>query len=134
VTGGFLAFDPIENTVAVERAGGWTSAGLPRPAPTECCPYILDLESNGATLVTVSGWGVHRSTDGGATWQLAAAAAVDAGRDLLVLSDGRFALVGGATTYLFSATGEPAGTAAALATAADQARYAPTVRSSRTAR
>jgi hypothetical protein len=110
-TGQFLAFDPVENTVAVEGAAGWTTAGLPRPAPTECCPYITDVETNGQTMLTVSGWGVHRSIDGGATWRLAATGLSGAGRDLLVLGDGRFALVGGATTHLFTAVGEPAGTA-----------------------
>ncbi len=114
-TGQFLAFDPIANTVAIERAGGWATASLPRPAPTECCPYITDVETNGTTLVAASGWGVHRSNDGGASWQLSAAPAPGAGRDLLVLGDGRFALVGGATTYLFSATGAADGTAAVTA-------------------
>lgn len=121
-TGRFLAFDPIANAVAVEGADGtWAIAGLPRPAPTECCPYILDLESNGAVMLTVSGWGVHRSIDGGATWQLSAPLVADAGRDLLVLSDGRFVLAGGATTYVFSATGEADGALATLALGNDEA-------------
>jgi len=111
-TGRFVVFDPVADTVAVERATGWATAVLPRPAPTECCAYITDLESNGQTMLTVSGWGVHRSRDGGASWQRASAPLPGAGRDLLVLGDGRFALVGGATSYLFSPDGEPAGTTA----------------------
>lgn len=109
VSGALIVFDPIENAVAVERTSGWATGALPRPSETELRPYILDLESNGATMLTVSGWGVHRSVDGGATWQLSMVGAADAGRDLLVLRDGRFLLVGGAATYLFAATGEAAG-------------------------
>lgn len=121
VTGAFIAFDPIENAVAVERMGGWATTTLPQPAPTESRPYIQDVESNGATILAASGWGVHRSMDGGATWQLSTDDLTDAGRDLLVLGDGRFALVGGATTYLFAATGEAVGTIATLATSNDEA-------------
>lgn len=117
----FLAFAPVDNAVAVERTSGWATAALPRPAPTECCPYILDLESNGATMLTVSGWGVHRSTDGGATWQPVAAGLPGAGRDLLVLGDGRFVLAGGATSYAFSPAGEAAGAIATLAVGNDEA-------------
>jgi hypothetical protein len=113
-TGRFVVFDPIENAVAVEQLGGWRTAELPRPAPTECCPYITDVESNGQAMLSVSGWGVHRSTDGGATWQLSLDNLEDGGRDLLALDDGRFVLVGGAIAYLFAATGEPAGTAALI--------------------
>jgi hypothetical protein len=120
-TGRFLAFDPIENAVAIEQPGGWMISALPRPAPTECCPYITDVESNGATMLAVSGWGVHRSGDGGATWRLALADIEDAGRDLLVLGDGRFALVGGPVSYLFDAAGEAAGTAADLVVGNDEA-------------
>lgn len=120
-TGRFIVFDPVDNAVAVEGPAGWASAGLPRPSPTECCPYVMDVESNGATLLAVSGWGVHRSTDHGATWQRSAADLPAAGRDLLVLGDGRFALVGGATTYLFGATGEAAGTLATLGVGDDEA-------------
>jgi hypothetical protein len=121
VTGAFIAFDPIENAVAVGRMGAWATAELPRPTPTENRPYVHDVEGNGATLLAASSWGVHRSTDGGATWQLSAGAAADAGRDVLVLGDGRFALVGGATAYLFSATGEAAGAVATLAIGNDEA-------------
>ncbi|HEX4420819.1 MAG TPA: sialidase family protein [Kofleriaceae bacterium] len=120
-SGRFVVFDPVNDAVAIEGPEGWTTAALPRPAPTECCAYITDLESNGATLLSVSGWGVHRSTDGGATWQLAAPPAADAGRDLLVLGDGRFALVGGASTYLFTAGGAAAGVLATLVVGDDAA-------------
>lgn len=113
-TGRFIVFDPVQDSIMFEGTAGWTAAELPRPAPTECCADITDLAGNGKTLLTVSGWGVHRSTNGGATWQLAAPAASDAGRDLLVLGDGRFALVGGATTYVFSSDGQAAGTLASL--------------------
>ncbi|HET9622625.1 MAG TPA: hypothetical protein VFP84_14735 [Kofleriaceae bacterium] len=117
-TGRFLVFDPVLDAIRVEGPEGWTAGELPRPAPTELQPDITDLESNGTTLLTVSGWGVHRSSNGGATWQLAAPPARDAGRDILVLGDGRFAVVGGATTYLFSSTGEAAGTLPSLKVAA----------------
>lgn len=119
--GRLIAFDPVENAVAVERTGGWAPAALPRPAETELRPYIFDLESNGSTMLTVSGWGVHRSVDGGATWQLSATGLTGAGRDLLVLGDDRFLLVGGATSYLFSATGEPGGPLVDLVVGHDQA-------------
>ena len=109
-TGRFLAFDPVENALAVERGGGWLGASLPLPTATEPRPYIKDLESNGATLLTVSAWGIHRSVDGGATWQLVRASLDGDGRDLLVLADRRFMLVGGATTSVFDAGGGLAGT------------------------
>jgi hypothetical protein len=120
-TGQLIAFDPVQNAVAVQRTGAWATAALPRPAATEELPYIFDLETNGTAMLTVSGWGVHRSTDGGATWQLSTAELPGAGRDLIVLGDHRFALVGGDTTYAFTATGEPAGTIATLAVGGDQA-------------
>jgi hypothetical protein len=120
-TGQLVVFHPIENAIAIERSTGWATAALPRPAPTECCPYIKDIEGNGATLLAVSGWGVHRSTDGGASWQRTAAGLAGAGNDLLVLGDRRFALVGGATAYLFDAGGEPDGTAAQLVVGNDEA-------------
>lgn len=117
LTGRFMVFDPIENKIAVERSDGWTLGTLPQPAATEVRPYIRDLESNGSVLVAASVWGVHRSLDGGATWQLVTASVPNAGRDLLVLADRRFALVGGTTTYLFDAAGQAAGTLASLVVA-----------------
>jgi hypothetical protein len=109
-TGRALVFDAVNNDIAVENAGGFRMCTLPQPTSTETQPYIYDLESNGSVLMTISGWGVHRSRDGGATWQLVTADVPNAGRDLLVLPDGRFLLFGGMTSYLFDATGEPAGT------------------------
>lgn len=72
VTGMFLAFDAVENKIAVETANGWRTSTLPQPAATEVRPYIRDIEGNGTVLVTLGAWGVHRSLDGGATWQLVA--------------------------------------------------------------
>jgi hypothetical protein len=115
VTGQLFAFEGIENAVAVERASGWTESTLPQPSPTEIRPYIKDLESNGMTLLTTSAWGIHRSTDGGVTWQLVIASVPEGGRDLLVLADRRFLLVGGTTAYLFDPTGLAAGTLPGLA-------------------
>lgn len=109
-TGRFIVIEPIENAIAVETPAGWTIGRLPQPTPTETRPYVKDVESNGSTLLAISAWGVHRSRDGGASWQLVADDVRDAGRDVLVLADGRFAIAGGAVTYVFGATGEPAGT------------------------
>jgi hypothetical protein len=108
--GALRVFDPINNAIAVERTGAWTTGALPQPSPTETMPYILDLEDSGSVMMTVSAWGVHRSTDGGTTWKLVLANPGDAGRDLLVMPDKRFVLIGGATTYLYDATGAAAGT------------------------
>ena len=105
ITGRFLAYDAVENKIAVESATGWTTGTLPQPAATEVKPYVKDIESNGTTLLTISAWGVHRSFDGGATWQLVTASVPNAGRDLIVHTNRRFILVGGATTYAFSADG-----------------------------
>lgn len=110
--GALIIFDPVGNQIAIHGAA-WQIGTLPAPG-TECCPYVTDVESNGRTLLAVSGWGVHRSRDAGATWQLAAAPMANAGRDLLVLPDGRFVLVGGAASYAFTADGAPAGTLPAL--------------------
>jgi hypothetical protein len=112
-TGRFVVFDAVENAIALEGAAGWLVAELPRVSPTEVRPYIRDIEGNGATLLAASAWGVYRSRDGGATWQLVAPgpALAQAGRDLLVLADGRFVLVGGPISYVFAPDGEPAGTA-----------------------
>jgi hypothetical protein len=110
VTGRALVFDAVNNAIAIEGASGFATSALPQPTSTETMPYIHDLESNGTTLMTVSAWGVHRSRDGGATWQLVTDDLANAGRDLLVLADGRFVLFGGMTSYLFDATGAPAGT------------------------
>ena len=113
-TGRFLVFDLVENAIAIETASGWTTASLPPPTASETRPYIRDVESNGTVLVAASVWGVHRSLDGGATWQLVTAALPGAGRDLLVLADHRFVLVGGTTTYVLAADGTAAGTLASL--------------------
>jgi hypothetical protein len=114
ITGRFITYDAIENKLAVESASGWITGVLPQPAATETKPYVKDIESNGTTLLSVSAWGVHRSFDGGATWQLVTASIPGAGRDLLVLTDRRFVLVGGMTAYAFSADGQPEGTIAGL--------------------
>jgi hypothetical protein len=114
-SGKFIAFDPIENALAVEHTGTqWTTAKLPQTSATDVRPYIKDVESNGTTLLAISAWGVHRSLDGGASWQLVTTSVAGAGRDLLVLADRRFALVGGTTTYAFASDGSAAGTLAGL--------------------
>ena len=110
----FIAFDAVENAIAVEQSGAWLTSKLPQPAATETRPYVRDIESNGSMLLATSVWGVHRSTDGGASWQLVVASIPNAGRDLLVLHDGSFALVGGTTTYAFDAAGQASGTLANL--------------------
>ena len=110
--GALRVFDPIGNAVAIERSGAWATASLPQPSATEVNPYILDLEDSGGTMMTVSAWGVHRSVDGGTSWQLVMANPGDAGRDLLVMPDKRFVLIGGAKTYLFDASGAAAGNVA----------------------
>lgn len=120
--GKLIVFDPVGNAIAIQAAAGWATAALPAPAATECCAYVTDVESNGQVMLSVSGWGVHRSRDGGATWQLAAAPQAGAGRDLLVLGDGRFALVGGATSYAFTADGVAAGTLPGLVLGDDEAQ------------
>ncbi len=109
-TGKVFVFAPVANAIAAQGAGGWTMGALPQPTATELSPYILDLESNGSVAMTVSAWGVHRSLDGGATWELVTSAVPNAGRDLLVLADHRFLLFGGTTSYVFDATGAAAGT------------------------
>lgn len=100
--GRLFVFDPVNDHIARE---GWSEAALPPPTATDDQPYIQDLESNGQTVMTVSAWGVHRSHDGGATWELVTRDVPGAGRDLLALADGRFLLFGGTTSYLFDATG-----------------------------
>ncbi len=109
VTGELIVFDAVNNRIAFERGGAWQASTLPQPTATELLPYVKDLESNGSVAMTVSAWGVHRSSDGGATWQLVTANVPGAGRDLLVLNDRRFLLLGGPTTYMFDATGQPTG-------------------------
>ncbi len=111
-TNGFLAFAPIENAVARESGGAWTTSSLPQPTATETQPFIQDVESNGTTLLAVSAWGVHRFVAG--AWTLVTASVPDAGRDLVVLRDGRFLLLGGTTTYAFDASGAAAGTTPGL--------------------
>jgi len=113
-SGRFIGFDAVENHLAVESASGWIASTLPLPSTTEPRPYIKDIESNGITLLSISAWGVHRSLDAGASWQLVTTSLAGAGRDLLVLPDRRFVLVGGATSYAFTADGQPAGTVAGL--------------------
>jgi hypothetical protein len=107
--GQLLAFDEVDNAIAIERAGGWLQGTLPQPTATEVLPYIQDVESNGQLVLATSAWGIHRSADG-ASWQLVTANTPGGGRDLLVLADGRFVLVGGTTSYLFDPAGQPAGT------------------------
>lgn len=114
ITGRFIVYDAVENAIAVETASGWTTSKLPQPTSTETRPYVREIESNGSVLVAISGWGLHRSLDGGASWQLVSASVPGAGRDLIVLADRRFALVGGTTTYALSADGSAAGTLAGL--------------------
>ena len=109
-TGALRVFDPIGNAIAIERTGAWTTGTLPQPSPSETMPYVLDLEDSGSTMMTVSAWGVHRSLDGGATWERVLPTLADGGRDLLVMPDKRFVLIGGAMTYVFDATGAAAGT------------------------
>lgn len=106
-SGQLFVFDPVGNHIARE---GWSEATLPQLTPTDYSPYIQDLESNGQTVMTVSAWGVHRSRDGGATWELVTSDVPGAGRDLLVLPDGRFVLFGGMTSYVFDASGALVGT------------------------
>ncbi|HEY5950097.1 MAG TPA: sialidase family protein [Kofleriaceae bacterium] len=113
ISGRFIGFDAVENKLAVEGANGWTASTLPLPSTTEPRPYIKDIESNGGVLLSISAWGVHRSVDG-TSWQLVTTNLPNAGRDLLVLGDRRFALVGGATTYVFDPDGQSAGTLAGL--------------------
>ncbi len=120
-SGQLFAFDAIENAVGTERTSGWTASALPQPTPTEVRPYIKDLESNGTTLVTISAWGIHRSIDTGMTWQLVTASIPNGGRDLLVLADRRFLLVGGTTAYLFDAAGQAVGSVPGLAVAETEA-------------
>jgi hypothetical protein len=109
-TGRAFVFDAVNNAIAIEGPSGFTTSTLPQPTSTETQPYVYDLESNGTTLMTVSAWGVHRSRDGGATWQLVTKDIPDAGRDLLVLSDSGFLVFGGMTSYLFDANGTATGT------------------------
>lgn len=109
-TGRFIVYDSVENAIAVESDRGWTTSKLPQPSPTEARPYVKEIESNGDTLLAVSAWGVHRSRDRGTSWQLVTSSLPGAGRDLIVLGDGRFALVGGDTSYAFDRDGNSAGT------------------------
>lgn len=110
----FIAFDAVENAIAVEGTGGWVQSKLPQPSSTDTRPYVRDIESNGQMLLAASVWGIHRSLDGGMTWQLVTTEKPGSGRDVLVLGDGRFALVGGTMTYLFDAQGNAAGTKPSL--------------------
>lgn len=105
-----IVFDAVNNAIAVEGTGGFTTSALPQPTSTETMPYVRDVESNGTTLMATSAWGVFRSRDRGASWQLVTNNLPDAGRDLLVLADNRFLLFGGTTSYLFDDSGTAAGT------------------------
>lgn len=118
-SGNAIAFDAVENALAVERSGTWTTAKLPQPATTEVRPYIKDIESNGSTLLSVSAWGVHRSVDAGVTWTLVTTAP-DA-RDIVVLGDRRFVVVNSGPALLFDAGGAAAGTLPGLVIAAGEA-------------
>jgi hypothetical protein len=115
--GKLIVYDAVENAIAVER-GTWIASKLPQPASTEVRPYVKDVESNGSTLIAVSAWGVHRSVDG-MTWEYVASA--DDARDILVLGDRRFAIVGDGPARLFDASGAPAGTIPGLSLAANEA-------------
>jgi hypothetical protein len=115
--GKLIAFDAVENSIAVER-GSWITSKLPQPATTEVRPYVKDIESNGTILLAVSAWGVHRSADG-MTWEYVTAAG-DA-RDILVLGDRRFAIVGDGPARIFDANGVAAGTLAGLTLPANAA-------------
>lgn len=111
--GRFMAFDQIENSIAFEGTNGWATSSLPQHSPTDTKPYIFDVASNGTVALAVAAWGVYRSTDGGASWQRILQPS-DAGRVLVALQDGKFALLGGAATYRFDANGAPVGTAPGL--------------------
>jgi hypothetical protein len=110
--GNLMVFDAVENKLAIEHGGAWSEASLPQPTASEVRPYIKDLESNGTTVLAVSAWGVHRSLDGGKTFTFVTAA--NDARDLLVLADKRFALVGTGEARVFDATGAAAGTLSGL--------------------
>ncbi|NVB85530.1 MAG: hypothetical protein HOV81_44610 [Kofleriaceae bacterium] len=110
--GRFMTFDAIENAIAIETpAGGWVQSKLPQPSPTEVKPYVRDIESNGQVLLALSGWGTHRSLDGGVSWQLVSSSTANSGRDLLVLADSRFAQVGGTTSNIYDTQGNLVGPA-----------------------
>jgi hypothetical protein len=117
--GNLMVFDAVENKLAIEHGGTWSETSLPQPTATEVRPYIKDLESNGTTVLAVSAWGVHRSLDGGKTFTLVAPG--NDARDLLVLADKRFALVGTGEARLFDAAGAAAGTLAGLRLEANEA-------------
>lgn len=112
--GRLVVFDPIRNAIAFEAAGGWTTAALPRHNPTEFDPYLSDVETNGSTVMTVSAWGIHRSRDGGATFERVMPQAASLGRELVALADGRFVLLGGTRTLRFDASGAPVGDEAGI--------------------
>ena len=104
-SGRFIVFDPLRNAIAFETAAGWTTSSLPQHNPTEFDPYVTDVESNGTTVLVVSAWGLHRSTDGGATFERVMPSAASMGRELVALADARFALLGGTNTLRFDASG-----------------------------
>jgi len=110
--GNLLVFDAVENKLAVEHGGAWSETTLPQPTATEVRPYIKDIESNGTALLAVSAWGVYRSSDGGKTFTYVAEA--NDARDILVLADKRFALVGNGDARVFDASGAAAGSLAGL--------------------
>ena len=114
MSGRFVVFDGIENKIAVEGPAMWSSYTLPQPAATETKPYVKDIESNGEAMLAVSAWGVHRLIDVNAAWQLVTNNLPGAGRDLIVLADKRFLLVGGNTAYVFAQDGTAAGTLGSL--------------------
>lgn len=112
--GKFIVFDPLHNAVATETAGGWTTAALPQPTPTEVDPFITDVESNGSVVLVVSAWGVYRSTDSGVTFERVLPHAASMGREIVALADRRFALLGGTSTLRFDATGTLLGESAGI--------------------
>lgn len=102
-----IAFDPQLNALSRYRSGAWTAATLPLPAPDACCPYIADIDMNGDVALLTSSWGVHRSLDGGVTWEHVPSMLDVNARDVIALPDGRFLIGGGISTPIFDATGLP---------------------------
>ena len=113
-SGRFIVFDPLRNAIAFETAAGWRTSSLPQHNPTEFDPYITDVESNGNTVLVVSAWGLHRSTDGGATFERVTPQTSSMGRELVALADARFTLLGGTSTLRFDASGAMVGESAGI--------------------
>jgi hypothetical protein len=112
-SGNFVVFDPVHNAIALETGGTWRTLTLPPPAPGEVDPFITDVESNGETVMAVSAWGLYWS-DGTAFTRVLPQSA-DLGRELVVLSDGSYTLLGGSKTLRFDARGTALGQSAGVA-------------------